>query len=271
MLRDAIIGDEAEVDIVMRCTHEDIEVVVSFEVIGWSRKAGRPWVHQQICKHANLPTEKLVLVSWSGFSGPAERVAQATPHVTLMTPRTETVDGVPRVRSLGTAEANLSIRNVALAVTKPDGSSIPLRALPDNVIFDKDRSEVGSVMELANKMVNHPHIGKRVLQNALNHPERDSLRSFVLRLPFDGVDLFLHEEDTHELHRIDEVEITGNLTFKHETFDLTIARLGDVLFGYGETSLAGRSAIVSALIKGDDSIGAGTMRLYTKDNEPPAP
>ncbi len=268
MLTDAVTGDHAEVDIVMRCPLEDLELVVSFEIVAWSRKAGRPWVHEQMRKHRDLPTEKLVLVSWSGFTGPAERAAQTAPHVTLMTPQTVVIDGVPKVHSLGVAEAKLSPTRTVLTITKPDGSTARIQVRPENTIFDTEGNEIGQVSDLAEKLVRAPWVGKRVLQDAINHPEREALRSFVLGVPFDSLEWFLREEPTQELHSIIEAEITGELRFKYDSFDLTVARLGEVLFGYGETSFGGRSALLATRINDDESIGAGTMRLYGDHEKP---
>ena len=46
MLTDVRTGISTEVDIVMLCVLNDLEVTVSFEVVGQKRKPGTPWVHQ---------------------------------------------------------------------------------------------------------------------------------------------------------------------------------------------------------------------------------
>lgn len=64
-------------------------MVISVEVIEHGRVATLPWVEQMLRKHRDLPTNRLLLVSKSGFSGnvlaaierEAGRVQVLTPEV----------------------------------------------------------------------------------------------------------------------------------------------------------------------------------------------
>ena len=57
-----------EVDIVVEAEADGDPVIISLEVYQQGRRATVEWVEQQICKHRTLPTNKLVLVSASGFT-----------------------------------------------------------------------------------------------------------------------------------------------------------------------------------------------------------
>lgn len=74
-LVDRLSGRPREVDIVVRRTVGDHEVVVSVECRDQRRKATVEWVEQMEAKHSTLPTSKLVLFSISGFTPAAAEKA----------------------------------------------------------------------------------------------------------------------------------------------------------------------------------------------------
>lgn len=76
MLQDRVTGGQREVDVLVVATTATYQVNLGIEVISWSRAADTPWVEKMRAKHDNLPTDKLILVSESGFSGPAMRKAE---------------------------------------------------------------------------------------------------------------------------------------------------------------------------------------------------
>ena len=70
-------GAEREVDVLVTGTLWSYQVVIGVEARGRKRPATIEWVEQQICKHADLPTDLLVLVSESGFTTSALAKARA--------------------------------------------------------------------------------------------------------------------------------------------------------------------------------------------------
>jgi hypothetical protein len=72
MLRDKVTNEEREVDILITTTAGSYTLTIGIEVVSWARPAGTPWVERMRARHDNLPVDKLVLVSESGFTGPAE-------------------------------------------------------------------------------------------------------------------------------------------------------------------------------------------------------
>ena len=69
-------GKEREVDILIKSQLGDYPVVLSIEVTNRSRRAGSGWVEEMAGKHQALLTDKLVLVSKSGFTKPAMQKAR---------------------------------------------------------------------------------------------------------------------------------------------------------------------------------------------------
>ena len=76
MLQDSITREQREVDILVVVTVATYNINLGIEVISWGRRADTPWVEKMRAKHDNLPVDKLILVSESGFSGPAKVKAQ---------------------------------------------------------------------------------------------------------------------------------------------------------------------------------------------------
>lgn len=68
LLRDKTSGAEREVDILVSSEIADVSVNMSIEVRDRARKADVIWVEQMYAKHSHLSTDKLVLVSRSGFT-----------------------------------------------------------------------------------------------------------------------------------------------------------------------------------------------------------
>lgn len=76
MLTDKITGEEREVDVLISSNASGYEINIAIEVIARQRRAGTPWVEAMHSKHSSLPTDKLILVSESGFTLPALQKAK---------------------------------------------------------------------------------------------------------------------------------------------------------------------------------------------------
>lgn len=72
---DSRTGELREVDIVIETNVADYALVTSIECMDHYRKATVEWVERMHGKHSDLPTNKLVLVSRSGFTRPAQSKA----------------------------------------------------------------------------------------------------------------------------------------------------------------------------------------------------
>lgn len=77
MLRDSSTGQEREVDLVIRSSAAGYEIIISVECTDRRRPVTVEWVEQMCCKHNNLPTQKLVLISKSGYTEAAHSKALA--------------------------------------------------------------------------------------------------------------------------------------------------------------------------------------------------
>lgn len=75
LLRHHLTGDMREVDVVIRTQVGEHPITISIECMEHGRRAPVTWVEQMAKKHEHLPTNRLVLVSLSGFSQKARRLA----------------------------------------------------------------------------------------------------------------------------------------------------------------------------------------------------
>ena len=76
MLYDQTAGIKREVDIVLIGEINGHSITIAFEVTGGKRPVDVQWVESMISKHKNLSTDKLILVSSSGFTKSAEKKAK---------------------------------------------------------------------------------------------------------------------------------------------------------------------------------------------------
>jgi hypothetical protein len=143
MLKNRVTGEGREVDVVIRSNVAGQEMVLGIEAT--VKKGSSPWVEQMIGKHADLPTDRLVLVAEKGFSAPAKRYA-AQKGVPLITPEDfrdpdpalKIVSRLERVWPKGVA---LTPQDLRIVVKKPDGTLARLREIPpDAVVFLEDGS-----------------------------------------------------------------------------------------------------------------------------------
>jgi hypothetical protein len=207
------------------------------------------WVERTIKKHESLATDKLVLVSWSGFTDGARRRANAEPQVLVVVPELVIENGTPVARDLYADEVTLSARKAVFVVDA--GGDVPTRVavLPDNVVHKVDGAAGGTAQELASSALNQPALIERVLREMHDHPEREDVEWFVVGFPLPEQSLALRKEPDGELHPIRVVEISGEITWSQQRVNLEVKKFGEVVFGHGRAVLGGRRALMVATLR----------------------
>lgn len=106
MLKDAITDESREVDVLISGTAGSYPICIGIEVSAVSRPADVGWVEKMSGKHANLPTDKLILVSESGFTKAAHAKASALRIETLTVEEACEADWplIAKLESTGTFE-----------------------------------------------------------------------------------------------------------------------------------------------------------------------
>lgn len=273
MLVHAQTGDTREVDVVIRSMVAGQEILVSVEASATRRRADVKWVEQLICKHRELPTNKLVLVSESGYSRQARRLAEAN-SVALV--ELGDLDGadlesvvVGKLSSLWPKAVRLEPDRVVLHLRRPDAAELTVISAP----FDMEVvGESGDHLTDLRAYV-HAQLGRRdwlFSQIGLADITENMERWFTAGAELPTWDVvgshvgmygrFIHDDGTAELHRIEKIEIIGRASIEVQEMTLQHGRLGDVAVSYGEATIFGTPTAMVATVSGGREVVTTRVR-----------
>ena len=225
--------------------------MVCVEASKTARPATVEWVERMIGKHADLPTDKVVLYSDRGFTigalekGRAHNVALISAEDLAEADSTEKVLGGlktiwPKILTVQPVEARVH-------VAKSNGSRVWFRAEPDVQFFLVDGTALASPLRLAVDQVLGQSLGEIAQHIDLRVVAESTERAATMEFPLwwicddaDGEGAFRpvyvsHRDDKQvELHRIEAVELVVRIQITVSEADLVHARLGSVTVAYGE-------------------------------------
>jgi hypothetical protein len=168
-LTDNIIGKPREVDIVIERNDGVRNIVIGVECSGdsTSRPATVEWVERMWGKHSSLPTDKLVLVSQSGFTTSAKKKAEWWNITVLSLKQAQDYDWETIVTKIGEVE----IKNFLLPYVsgikiifggdpneKLDVNDLDL---PKSTLYDPDGNAIGP-LDLANRWLADPAVIRKL-------------------------------------------------------------------------------------------------------------
>jgi len=140
-------GEPREVDVVVTSTAAGHEVMAGVEACKWSRKADVTWVEKLKAKHDDLPTNKLVLYSGSGFTRGALDKAAEHGIVAIGAEQLSDEEFERRVleglRSIWPKLISLTPERGKVWVDPGDGSAVWFKAPYDLNLFFEDGSVIG--------------------------------------------------------------------------------------------------------------------------------
>jgi hypothetical protein len=242
-LRDAVLDVEREVDIVIEGELDGEPMIISIEVIERSRPATLPWVQEMIQKHRDLPTNRLLLVSQSGFSQSAQAaVDRQAGRVQAVTPEVIEVDGQAVVKRLYLDGITYSATGCNVHV-EFEGERVVVSGQPDTDIYVKDGALLGPLAYLVHEAIHLNPVALGLSTEAHNHPDREQVRAFSLGLAMPQLGYHLLHTETGDLHLIESLEIWGNFAWTQTEVPLTLTRLGGRVFGAAQAPIAGRPAV----------------------------
>ena len=244
MLHDGQLGVDREVDVVIEGTFDGDQSVTSIEVIEHGRPAPVTWVEQQIAKHRHLPTNRLVLVSRSGFTKTAlQAVANEGGWVDALQPEIVVKDGAPVIKRLYADKIELRPTTCRLVVVPPNRDPIVVRVEPDHLVVDRSGQPIDSTLRLAREALRLDWLARRFLETAHKRADREDLKGFSCGLPLADCGYFLHHEESDELHHITMIELTGEFVFAQDELAFTVAKIGGRVYGAGRGPLLGRDSV----------------------------
>jgi len=239
MLADSQTGAMVEVDVVAEGDFDGEFVILAFEVTERGRKATLEWVRSMIAKHQNLPTNKLFLVSKSGFVADARNVIAAhSGRVRAVTPEIEMVDGEPVIKRLWCDRVLMTADRYRLVVQP--SSEDPIRVPGDGSydLYSADGTVVGSAAGLIQELLGGD-LGTDILVEAHNRPEREELSEFSCGRDITTRSLHLQTVETGELVHVLGIEIFGSVRWVQREIPLTWASLDGRSYGAAEVDLFG--------------------------------
>ncbi|MEE2062275.1 hypothetical protein [Rhodococcus artemisiae] len=219
MLTDLVSGESREVDTCLETHIAGHKMVVSIESRDWKRKQTVEWVEQAIAKHQTLATNRLVLVSSSGFTGQAHSKAK-TNGITLLELDSEIssirAEIVGNLNSLWVKRFDLTPTNCKVIFGHSNEGPDTLTILETDV-FRIDGTPLYSIFDLVEFLIRSMNIDNDAMRDATGTESR-----FALNLdPAHGVDpesgepldIYMNTEGAtgSSTQKITRIEISGNV------------------------------------------------------------
>jgi len=136
MFSDPSSGQAREVDIVIRSRVAGYEMVISVECTDSKRPVAVGWVEQMCCKHRDLPTHKLVLISKSGYTKTALLKGSSLGAELLSIEAAEQVDWAKYVNKYSRLFLiAVDVVTIVVPVSLNYMANSPYRGIPTNTEF----------------------------------------------------------------------------------------------------------------------------------------
>lgn len=248
LLRDNVTGAEREVDVCVESHVAGHDVVISIECNARGRKAHVGWVEEMKAKHERLPTNVLVLVSRSGFSKEAARVAKTYAMQTLSLNSVNA--GVARqlfgnASSLWTKTFTLNPTKVVFAVPPvADLAGESVVVTPENLVYSSSGSPAGTVKDVVERLLRADFVIREFGKQG-----DETHKYFVLEWAppqIDGERLCLQKIEPLIFRAVELVRVTGECNFDLSEFRLQHGNLGDVTVAWGTGTFMGKDALLVA-------------------------
>jgi hypothetical protein len=236
-----------------------------------------------IGKHADLPTDRLVLVAEKGFSRPARRYA-AQKGVALIAPKdfqgeNPSLRVVSRIERMWPKGLALTPESLRILVRKPDGSLLRIRDAPgDGLLYFLDGTVIQTHWD-AFKMLFETQFPRLAEMVDLGGATEDRSEPFVLQVghpdaPFElvrrgspePVCLRWEVSDPPEMHQVVVMEYTGRLVINVAEVTLTHKRFAKSNIAFGEAPFGGRGTLF--VLTEDEQGGKMSIRVREGALEP---
>lgn len=268
-LYDQASGTMREVDVVAEGTLDGDAMILSVEVIDHGRPASLTWVDQMLGKHSTMPTNKLVLVSWSGFSKAALEKVNAVPSAVASTPTPVLhPDGRHRhAEPLYLERISLAAERVTVTVRRRDGTSETVVVYRNSATYDKDGAEQEPMGEIVTDILRSEAVGRRFSIDAHGREDREDLKGFTLG--FRNLDRFVQRyvsfaNDPTELHLITAMDIAGKFAWEQTELKFAVVDVDGRAHGIAQAPWFGKDAIWVATPKND---GTDEVQLTWRTKE----
>jgi hypothetical protein len=258
MLTDRVTGEEREVDVLMEGNFGGGKIAIAIEVRDQKRKQHVEWVDSVHGKYRDLPVDKVVLVSGSGFTTSALQKA-ATLGIEALTPHQEVSPNGP-LAQLAVEMNAMSIHSVRLeGLAHLSDQEEPIQVHGGTALFDPNGVECGAVSGFAWHEIANPD--RNDTSEAASQPGRwrldmtfddpmltktdtttDTVQTFAPRVKFDADD---------SLHSVKSLRLQWEIEVTREPVELQHGGMRGTPFAYGNVEVAGAERLV--IVTGEPS------------------
>jgi hypothetical protein len=266
MLRDRVTGEEREVDVVLKAQIVGHPVTIGIECRERGRRADSPWVESMHGKHATLPTDHLVLVSSSGFTGPARAKAEQWGYECIEPDdalEENTRAFIRRLQTIWFASVDIRVDEAYLHVGATGHWPSGVVQLDEGwLIFSPDGSRLCNGRQLVETVKQHM-MEKRELRDAGESSQR-------FRFEFRPAgEIFIEVSNPTTTYRIPvlQVDLVGFVRVRKAAIEMAQGSLQGVAHSYGEAMVGDRRA-ASFLTQTSEDQATLTLEI-TAANLPP--
>ncbi|GAA4522552.1 hypothetical protein GCM10023191_101950 [Actinoallomurus oryzae] len=150
-LTDRVTGQSREVDVLISTKVADHPVLIGVECRDRARRDDVGWVEAMRAKHDDLPTDRLVLVSASGFTAAAAAKARHY-NIEAVTPGQPIPEDGPlaQLRAHRAEFRDMTYKDLTSlrGVTEVEGQTHAVDLTADHVVFDAEGRQLGHVADL---------------------------------------------------------------------------------------------------------------------------
>ncbi|MCZ8011306.1 MAG: hypothetical protein ACK5U0_04700 [Gemmatimonas sp.] len=252
MLTDSRTGEQREVDIVIRSEIGGYPVIIGVECVDHGRPATVQWVEGMLGKHADLPTDKLILVASSGFSRQALVKAEKRGALCLSLAEAASAEWTQLVGKLPVAYLDVVTHElkVSARLVQPDQTQAITDLTPDTILCDRERHNRVLARELAAAIANRPEVGMHVMK----HMHDNSLREHAYHVAYRAGEIMFAVDSSDEQHQVVEFYVSLLSKRTQTAVPLKHRVAGAALVAYGE---------------GSGELGELRVAIVERDKQPP--
>lgn len=268
MLRDRITGQEREVDIVIEVGTGNYTITIGVECVEPSRPATVEWIDKMSGKHQSLPTDKLVLVSKSGFTKDALAKAKLLGIEIISFEEAISTDWtvfVNKVEELFIAIFNSKVVSCQAFVVNDDDKIDAHTIDSEQILYADNRELYTTARQLVDVVLHDAQVQKAILTKVSSDGKQSTTLEF--RMP-----LSIYADDiTGTRREVKGLRLRLESTRTTQPIELQYGAVGKAQVAFGKATFAQVNSsgenIFLALLEQQGQPGTAAISLDSGKNE----
>lgn len=249
LLVDRATKKKREVDVVIETRTGNLKIIISVEVTASTRPADLEWLNKMEGKHKSLPTDKLVLVSKSGFTQSAIDEAETYGIELMSLDEAIVADWTLIVNKLeevflGRCHFTPTECRAVLAGEEYQQSNDPIVG-PDLMLYNSQGQCQGTLRDIIKQVLKQPAI----LENIYKRKDRKDIRSFEIEFPVPSGSYLLDSSNTPR--KVRALRAKGGCKFLIDSVPLEHHTYGKEQIAFGKVSIPEGEKILSIVERHD--------------------